>query len=282
MAERINVQYKDRLFRLLFGSEALKDNILSLYNALNCTDYKNPSELELYTIDDVIYIKMKNDVAIILDSYLSLWEQQSSYNPNMPVRGLMYFGKLYDKYIETNELNIYGTKLIKIPTPRYIVFYNGNKNTEAITELKLSDAFINPDKTNKFEWTAIMYNLNKGKNDDLLRRCKPLADYMTLINYIREFQIDYELSVAVDKAIDCCIEENILRDFLRSHRAEVRDMCITEYNEKVFVNSIRAEGLAAIVRSLKKFYKDFASLYAAIKENEEYADITEEEVKKYY
>ncbi|MBE5920396.1 MAG: hypothetical protein E7272_11220 [Pseudobutyrivibrio ruminis] len=252
MSEKINMQYKDRLFRLLFGSEALKDNILSLYNALNCTNYKNPAEIELYTIDDVIYIKMKNDVAIILDSYLSLWEQQSSYNPNMPIRGLMYFGKLYDKYIETNELNIYGSKLIKIPTPRYIVFYNGSKDTKPVTELRLSEAFINPDKTNKFEWTAIMYNLNKGKNDDLLKRCKPLADYMTLINYIREYQINHELSVAVDKAIDQCIEEDVLKEFLVSHRSEVRDMCITEYNEKAFVNGIRADERTELVEGMIK------------------------------
>ena len=257
MSEKINVQYKDRLFRLLFGSEALKDNILSLYNALNGTKYNKPEEIELYTIDDVIYIKMKNDVALILDSYLSLWEQQSSYNPNMPVRGLMYFGKLYDKYIETNELNIYGSKLIKIPTPRYVVFYNGTKDADSIKELKLSDAFIVSDASNRFEWTATMYNLNEGKNNDLLNRCKPLSDYMTLINRIREYQKTLELSVAVDKAIDDCINDGILAEFLVSHRAEVRDMCITEYNEKSFVNGIRAEGIEegvrkAILKMLKK------------------------------
>lgn len=273
MSEKINVQYKDRLFRLLFGSEALKDNILSLYNALNGTKYNKPEEIELYTIDDVIYIKMKNDVALILDSYLSLWEQQSSYNPNMPVRGLMYFGKLYDKYIETNELNIYGSKLIKIPTPRYVVFYNGNKDAEPIEELKLSDAFIVSDTSNKFEWTATMYNLNEGKNNDLLNRCKPLSDYMTLINRIREYQKTLELSVAVDKAIDDCINDGILAEFLVSHRAEVRDMCITEYNEKSFVNGIRAEESERI--AIKMLKKNKYS-YEEIADN---CDLTIEQVK---
>lgn len=243
MPDKINIKYKDRLFRLLFGAETSKENILQLYNALNNTAYNNPNDVELCTIDDVIYIKMKNDVAIILDSYLSLWEQQSSYNPNMPLRGLMYFSKLYDKYIEANKLNIYGSKLVKIPTPKYIVFYNGRNGTEAIEELKLSDAFIHSDTSNKFQWTATMYNLNAGKNDDLLKNCKPLADYMTLVNYIREYQKTCDLAYAVDMAIDQCIKEDVLADFLRSHRAEVRDMCITEYNEETFVNGIRAEGI---------------------------------------
>ena len=121
----INRKYKDRLFRFLFGSEEMKDNILQLYNALTDSKYSNPKDIQIYTIDDVLYMEMKNDVAIILDSYLCLWEQQSTFNPNMPIRGLMYFGKLYSKYIETNRLDIYGTKLMKLPTPRYIVFYNG-------------------------------------------------------------------------------------------------------------------------------------------------------------
>ena len=179
----INMQYKDRLFKLLFGREEYKANVLDLYNALNNSQYKEVSELDLYTIEDVIYIKMKNDVAFILDSYLSLWEQQSSYNPNMPVRGLMYFGKLYSKYIKTEKLNIYGSKLIKIPTPRYIVFYNGSEDVSAEIKLRLSDSFINQDKSGDFEWTATLYNLNKYElmKNNLRSKCRILDEYMILI-----------------------------------------------------------------------------------------------------
>ena len=105
---RTNPQYKDRLFRLLFGNPEMKSNIISLYNALNGTNYTDEKEIEITTLDDAIYIKMKNDVSLLIDSYLSLWEQQSSYNPNMPLRGLMYFGNLYDTYIDGQELNLYG------------------------------------------------------------------------------------------------------------------------------------------------------------------------------
>ena len=228
-----NRQYKDRLFRLLFGSEERKDSILSLYNAINNTSYTECDEMEITTLEDVVYIKMKNDVSLLIDSYLPLWEQQSSYNPNMPIRGLMYFGNLYSAYIDGHKLNIYGEKLVKIPTPQYIVFYNGSREIEDVRKLKLSDAFINDSDSNEFQWTATMYNLNKGKNIELLAKCKPLADYMTLINYIRDNQ-EKGMSVedSIDNAVTRCITDGIMVDFLEKHRAEVMDVCITEYNEQ--------------------------------------------------
>lgn len=162
----------------------------------------------------------------------------------MPIRGFMYFSKMYDRYITENNLNIYGKTLIKLPTPRYTVLYNGTKDMPEQMHLKLSDAFINPDDSGDFEWTATMINLNTGKNDDLLNRCRPLKDYMTLVNEIRKNNKSMTLEDAVDSAVIYCIEHDILKDFLVKHRAEVKDMCITEFNEKVFVDGIRAEGLA--------------------------------------
>ena len=239
---KINREYKDRLFRLLFGSEEMKDNILQLYNALNGSNYDNVDDIEITTLEDVIYIKMKNDVSFLFDSYLSLWEQQSTFNRNMPLRGLMYFGELYSKYCSSNKIKIYGEKLQKIPTPRYVVFYNGDKEREAIEKLRLSDAFINEDKSGDFEWTATMYNLNKGKNEELLQNCKPLRDYMELINRIRNYQKNYPLVQAVDMAVDSCIEDGVLAEFLENHKAEVRNMILTEFDEKSFVEGIREEG----------------------------------------
>lgn len=238
----VNKKYKDRLFCLLFGNEEYKENILALYNALCNTSYTNTDDIQIYTIDDVIYIKMKNDVSILLDSFLYLWEQQSTYNPNMPIRGLMYFGKMYDRYISENHLNIYGRTLIKIPTPRYTVLYNGMDEQPGSLQLKLSDSFINPDSSGNFEWTASMINLNDGKNDELLNNCQPLKDYMTLINKIRKNSETMDFEEAVDVAVTYCIEHDVLRAFLVKHRAEVKDVCITEYNEKSFVDGIRAEG----------------------------------------
>lgn len=238
----VNKKYKDRLFCLLFGNEGYKDNILSLYNALCHTSYTNTDDIQIYTIDDVIYIKMKNDVSVLLDSFLYLWEQQSTFNPNMPIRGLMYFSKMYDRYITENNLNIYGKMLIKLPTPKYTVLYNGMDEQPGFMQLKLSDSFIHSDSSGNFEWTANMVNLNDGKNDDLLNNCRPLKEYMTLINKIRENSKNMEFEDAVDAAVTYCIENNVLKTFLLKHRAEVKDVCITEYREKSFVDGIRAEG----------------------------------------
>lgn len=212
----INKKYKDRLFCLLFGNEEYKDNILSLYNALCNTSYTNTDDIQIYTIEDVIYIKMKNDVSILLDSFLYLWEQQSTFNPNMPIRGLLYFGKMYDKYITENHLNIYGKMLIKLPTPKYTVLYNGMDEQPAFMQLRLSDSFINPDTSGDFEWTANMINLNDGKNDDLLDKCQPLKEYMILINEIRKNSVSMGFEDAVDTAVTDCIEHNVLKSFYSS------------------------------------------------------------------
>ena len=283
----INTKYKDRLFRLRFGSTEYKDDILSLYNALNDTSYHDANDLTITTIDDVIYIKMKNDVSLLLDGNMPLWEQQSSINPNMPVRGLMYFGNLYSQYINVNRMNIYGRKLLQIPTPQYIVFYNGTDDYAPVTKLKLSDSFINRNDSGDFEWTATVYNLNKGKNDALLLKCKPLSEYMELINRIRRNQnCGMDTVNAVNAAVDSCIADGIMKNFLVRHKAEVMNVCITEFDEKIYTESIREEGreegLKALIYSLKNFLPDFESVYQTVIKNEEYSNVTREGVRKYY
>lgn len=296
---KINRKYKDRLFRLRFGSEEYKEDILSLYNALNGSSYTSVDDLTITTIDDVIYIRMKNDVSFLLDGNISLWEQQGSVNSNMPIRGLIYFGNLYDQYIKVNELNIYGKKLQKIPTPQYIVFYNGTEDYAPVTKLRLSDAFINKTDNSEFEWTATVYNLNRGKNEELLGRCRPLYEYMELINRIRDNQKrGMDVKNAVDAAVDSCIADGIMKDFLTKHKAEVMSVCLTEFDEKVYTEGIREEGreegrvegreegreegLKALVSSLKDFLPDFESVYRAVIKNAEYANVSREQAEKFY
>ena len=238
----VNKKHKDRLFRLLFGGEGNKENLLSLYNAINNTSYTNPDDLEITTIEDAIYMGMKNDVSLLISDSLSLYEHQSSYNPNMPIRGFMYFGKLYSKYIKSNKLNLYGENLIKLPAPQYIVFYNGSKMQEDTTELKLSDSFVDKSAGNRFEWTATVININYGRNKELMEKCNTLKEYSILVDKIKRYTKIYEdLKQAIDIAVTECISEGILEDFLVKHRAEVIDVCITEYDEEETLNSIRNE-----------------------------------------
>ncbi len=151
---KVNRQYKDSLFRFIFGREENKQNLLDLYNALNNSNYKNKDDLLINTLDNVIYMSMKNDVSFMLDSQIVLLEHQSTFNPNMPLRGFLYFAKLYESMlaIKMNRKTIYWPKLVKIPTPNFIVLYNGeDKDIGDCITLKLSDAFGNPDKTNSYE-----------------------------------------------------------------------------------------------------------------------------------
>ena len=123
--EKVNREYKSSIFAILFGSEEYKQNLLDLYNALVGKNYTNLDDMSYTTLEDAIYISVKNDVSFLIDGNMALFEHQSTYNPNMPLRGLIYYSHLYQSYIEKCEDSIFGSKLIKIPTPQYIVFYNG-------------------------------------------------------------------------------------------------------------------------------------------------------------
>ena len=241
---KVNKKHKDRLFCLIFGDEKYKHNTLSLYNALSNTNYEDINALELTTIEDVLYIGMKNDLSFIIEDILTLYEQQSTYNPNMPLRGLLYFSKLYDKYLTVHQCNIYGKHLIKLPTPNYVVLYNGRKEIDsAITKLKLSDAFITKVPNGEFEWTATMYNLNHPDNQDLLQKCRPLYEYTYLIRKIQLYSKTKSLYDAVNQAVEECIQENILKDFLLAHKAEVIDMTLTEFNQEIYEKGILEDGI---------------------------------------
>lgn len=241
MTATVNKKYKDRLFRLLFGNESYKENTLALYNALNGTSYTNADDVTIYTIDDVIYIDMKNDVAFILDSDLSLWEQQSTHNPNMPLRGLMYFGKLYDKYITDTNKNVYRKKLVTIPTPKYVVFYNGVEQRPAVEKLRLSDAFIHEDKSGAFEWTATVINLSHPELDPRLLACKVLADYTTFVRKVQEYKLETNLEEAINRAVNECIRDGILKDILLLHKAEVIELVLTEFNKELYEQGLKED-----------------------------------------
>ena len=245
------------VFRALFGNTEQKENILSLYNALNGTDYTNADDLFIKTIDDVIYMGMKNDVSFLIDCYLSLYEHQSTLNPNMPLRGLMYFGKMYSRYVTEKDFNIYSSKQIKIPTPQYYVFYNGDTNAPDRKVLYLSDAFEAPVKNGNYEWTATMLNINYGHNHQLMEKCTILKEYSIFVARVKtEVKGSHDLRSAIEKAIDSCIADGILADFLKARKAEVIEMCITEYNEKEAQDMLKKETWKECLESVAQKMKE--------------------------
>lgn len=227
---------------MLFGYPKYKKNLLELFNALNGTNYEDENELEINTIEDTIYMGMKNDVSCIIQSNMAMYEQQSTWNPNMPLRGILYSARLFSKYIKANKLNIYSEKLIKIPTPQYYVFYNGKKKIGDKVILKLSDAFSAPQNEGQFEWTATVLNINKGHNEELLSKCQILKEYVILIDRINENQKKYDsVEEAVENAVSYCIKNNILQDFLTEHKAEVIMSLLTEYDEEETMGYVRRD-----------------------------------------
>ena len=282
----INREHKDRLFRLLFGGSYSRQNLLDLYNALNDTNYNDLEELQVTTIEDVIYMGMKNDVSILLHSRMALYEHQSTYNPNMPVRGFLYAAKLYEKYIESNELNIYGSTQVELPVPQYVVFYNGSGQHEDEEILRLSDAFERKEDGEGYEWTARMLNINYGKNKKLMERCKALRDYSIFTDKVKKYlKQEMNTKQAINRAVEECIKEDVMSEFLIARRAEVVDVCITEYNEERVMSSIREEGIREGIRegekkAIKKMVINSYRKGNAPESIAEFMDISLEQVKK--
>ena len=236
-----NRKYKDSLFCRTFHK---KKDLLDLYNALNGTNYTNPDDLEINTLDNALYIKVKNDVSCIIGCTMNLYEHQSSYNPNMPLRGMVYFSQLYNKYIETRKLNIFSSTLQKIPTPQYIVFYNGLKAELDRQVLKLSDAFQTDGGC--LECEAVMLNINYGQNRELMERCRRLEEYALFVATVRKYAADKNMTLteAITLAIDECIEKGILSDILTEQRAEVFMYILESFDKEIYERDLKAEAEA--------------------------------------
>ena len=156
-----NRTYKARIFEMVFSD---KKELLALYNAVNKTHYDNPELLEINTLQNAIYMSMRNDVSFIIDSRLSLYEHQSTYSPNLPIRYLLYVADIYAN-ITKNE-NLYGTKKVMIPPPRFLIFYNGRAPYPERKILKLSELYAVEEEEVSLELTALLLNINPGYNEE--------------------------------------------------------------------------------------------------------------------
>jgi hypothetical protein len=222
-----NREYKSDVFSMLMED---KRNALELYNAVNGSDYADPDLIEMHTLDKGISLTVRNDAAFVLDMNLSVYEHQSTVCPNMPVRELIYFTYILERIIKNR--NIYGRSLVRIPIPRFAVFYNGQEDQPAQYDMRLSDAFERPVEHPEIELICRVYNINFGYNKELLDKCPVLKEYMIFVDYVRENhkENDYEnLQDAIERAIDRCIEENVLREFFMEHRSEVVKVMQLDY-----------------------------------------------------
>ena len=241
-----DIKYKDTVFRKLFSDPA---RLLELYNSMNKSNYTDSSELEINTLHNAVYLGMKNDVSFIFHNELCLYEHQSTINPNMPLRDLIYAAdilasKFYDK-------SIYSSIQIRIPSPRFIVFYNGSKDFPEQYTYRLSDAYYkNPgDEASEpfLELKVLVININGCYNEDIKRSCKTLSDYQTYVSLVRAYSATMPIEKAVSTAIEECIGNNVLREFLEKERAVIMSLSVFEFNKerefKIVREDEREEGI---------------------------------------
>lgn len=222
-----NRLYKSRLFVMLFED---KKNLLELYNAVSGKHYEDPELLKINTLDNAIYMSMRNDLSFLIDARLSLYEHQSTYSPNLPLRFLFYLSDLLSGI--TRDENLYGKKKVKIPTPRFLVFYNGEAPQPDSKVLKLSDLYETEETDHKLELEVLMLNINAGHNPELMAASHTLWEYAEYTARVRKYAGEMSVSEAVDRAIAECVQENILKEFLEKYQAEAKNVSIYEYDEE--------------------------------------------------
>ena len=223
-----NRKYKDTIFRWLFSD---RKNLLSLYNAVTGRNYTDADALDIVTLESAVYLGMKNDVAFLVDTRLYLCEHQSTYNPNIPLRNLFYIASEYQVLVKDRSL--YSSVLIKLPAPKFLVFYNGPGQVADREDLRLSTAYENQQGEPDLELKVTLLNINEGHNKELMEQCQILKEYSQYVARVRKYVAQMELNEAVERAVTECIREGILAEFLSRNRAEVMKVSIFEYDQEL-------------------------------------------------
>lgn len=262
-------EYRDRLFNFLFGSSEHKEWTLSLYNAVNGTAYTDPEQITITTIRQVLYMGMHNDVSFMIVGEMNLYEQQSSFNPNIPLRMLQYVGHLYEKLITEQKKNKYGRTLIRLPVPKLVVFYNGTDEQPDESVLCLSDAFDENRRADAdIQVRVRMVNINQGHSAQIMRACEPLREYAEFIFRVQELEAAMSLQSAIDQAIEEMPETFAIKRYLEAHKSEVKEMLTTEYNEKkqmeLFYEDGRQEGRQEGIQAGEKRFSRLMSILFAV------------------
>lgn len=234
----VNRTYKSTIFIMLFED---RNNLLELYNAMSGKHYTDPELLEINTLENAIYMSIRNDISFLIDGRLSLYEHQSTYSPNLPLRFLFYISHLYSRM--TKDRNLYGSKTVRIPAPEFVIFYNGRAEMPERHILKLSDMYNTKDRKRraKLELEAVMLNISGEYNQKLKAACKTLREYAIYTDKIRKYADEMDVDDAVEHAIRECITEGVLKDFLEKHRAEAKEMSIFEYDQEKHMQQERED-----------------------------------------
>ncbi|MBQ9334679.1 MAG: hypothetical protein IJS12_10135 [Lachnospiraceae bacterium] len=235
----VNREYKSDVFKAYFSQ---KKELIELYNALNDTKYTVDDEVTINTLDNAIFLKIYNDVSFVLRNTVNLYEHQSTVNQNMPLRDLFYINDIYKA--EASGYDLYGYKQIKLPTPRFVVFYNGTADAPEEEVVKLSDAYMQFTDTPELELTVTVLNINYGHNKELMDKCVALRDYSTFVQRVRDnVNSGMKLEPAVEDAVDSCIQDHVMEEFLIREKAGVIRMHVLDFNEELHNQSLVEYGV---------------------------------------
>ena len=265
--EKENREHKDSLLvDLFYQDETAKKNLLSLYNALHDTNYEDETIIRKVKIDDVLYKNFKNDISCEVNGLVLVFgEHQSTINRNMPLRCLMYVGRAYEQLVDSKAR--YRTTLVKIPTPEFYVFYNGEKEQPLEQVLSLSDAFMNPAGENSVELKVKVININSDKAHEVLDKCGILKGYSQFISTVRKY---WEEEGAIKKAIKECIEKGILADYLKRKGSEVENMLIAEYS---YEEDMQVKQEEAMQQGVQKGIILSADIFQMVKKNPDLTNV---------
>ena len=220
-----------------------KRKLLELYNAISGKHYEDPELLEINTLENAIYMSMKNDLSFLIDARLSLYEHQSTYSPNLPLRFLFYLSAMFSGM--TMDANLYGTKRVVLPVPRFVVFYNGEADQPDRQILKLSDLYAAEEEDPMLDLKVLMLNVNRGHNPELMEACHTLWEYAEYTGRVRKYAKEQPIAEAVEQAITECIREGILKEFLERNRREAKNVSIYEYDQEKHIRQEREEAWEA-------------------------------------
>ena len=242
-----NREYKSDVFSMLLEEP---ENALEIYNGLNNSNYKDAGMVKIMTLESGFSLTIRNDASFIIGSEINFYEHQASYNPNMALRHLVYFSRTIEKDLKGK--NIFANRKITIPTPHFVVFYNGTEVRPEVEIQRLSEHFEKKTDEPEIDLVCTVYNICKGNNSRLLEKCPVLSEYMYFVERVRyRVNCEEELEQAIGNAIDDCISEGILADFLRRRRDEVtksimidmRHETILEIEKRVARDEGREEGI---------------------------------------
>lgn len=221
-----NREYKSDVFSLLME---YPENALEVYNVLNHSEYTNPEDIEIIKLDHGVSLSIRNDASFIIDGHINYYEHQSTYCQNMPLRFLIYYVSDLQKDLKTRRVDLFANKKISIPTPHFIVFYNGEDNRPETEVMHLSSSFLQQTESPEIDIVCTAYNINSSNNERLKKESKVLYGYTFFVEKVRKFAEEMDsLEAAINSAIDECVAENILKDFFLLNRDEVVKM--TEFD----------------------------------------------------